>query len=188
MILVIYLLISYLISSIPFGLLFCKIFANIDIREDGSKNIGATNAARLAGKKIGFATFFFDSFKSVIFLLIAKYYLFTDHQYLNYILLSIAIITIIGHIFSIYLKFKGGKAVATGFANLLIIHPIYALICYIMWAAIYLLFKISFLSALIAAVTIVIIALCNLFDIFLYQKIFIILLFTIITLRHKSNI
>ena len=75
MLLVSLLIISYLLGSVPFGLLLAKIFASTDIRNFGSKNIGATNVNRVLGKKLGVATFLLDALKGVIMLLFAKHYL-----------------------------------------------------------------------------------------------------------------
>ena len=120
------LFVSYLIGSIPFGFLLTKIFLKKDIREIGSGNIGATNALRTGNKLIGYSTLILDISKAVILLLIIKFnfseYLFTS---------SIAVF--LGHVFPIWLKFKGGKGVATYVGILFCINIYLAVIFIIVW-------------------------------------------------------
>lgn len=111
---ILWILISYLIGSIPFGLLFAKIFCNIDPRLLGSGNVGATNIARLCGNKLGFITLFFDALKGIIPMMIAIH---ISNNTFMYSLTGLAAIT--GHLFSCFLHFKGGKAVATSIGVLI---------------------------------------------------------------------
>ena len=98
--------ISYLMGSIPFGLILTKVFLKKDIREIGSGNIGATNALRTGNKLIGYLTLILDVLKAVIPVLYVKIN-FPDAVYLS------ALCAFIGHVFPVWLKFKGGKGVAT---------------------------------------------------------------------------
>ena len=106
---------SYFIGSIPFGLLITKLFKLGDIREIGSGNIGATNVLRTGNKLAAAITLFFDIFKGSLALITTKYF-FNDLMFLSFIFVYL------GHIFPIWLKFKGGKGVATFIGGLLIIN------------------------------------------------------------------
>ena len=99
-------LISYILGSIPFGLLLAKLFLNIDVRKIGSKNIGATNVLRTGNKFIAGLTLFLDISKGAIAVMVSHYY------FPNLIYLS-GLMAFLGHIFPIWLRFKGGKGVAT---------------------------------------------------------------------------
>ena len=110
---------AYILGGIPFGLLIGKVFCKIDVRTAGSKNIGATNVTRLCGKTAGIATFLLDALKGAIIIILARKFLEISH--ITEIL--IGVFAILGHAFSPYLKLKGGKAVATSFACLLVLYP-----------------------------------------------------------------
>ena len=99
-------IVSYLMGSIPFGLILTKIFLKKDIREIGSGNIGATNALRTGNKFIGYSTLILDIVKAVIPVLYVKVN-FPDLIYVS------ALCAFLGHVFPVWLKFKGGKGVAT---------------------------------------------------------------------------
>ena len=138
------LFLSYLIGSIPFGFLLTKIFLKKDIRKIGSGNIGATNALRTGNKLIGYSTLALDISKAVILLLIIKSnfseYLFTS---------SIAVF--LGHVFPIWLKFKGGKGVAT-YVGILFCINIYLVIVFIVsWLVIFTLTKYSSLASMLSS-------------------------------------
>ena len=138
------LFLSYLIGSIPFGFLLTKIFLEKDIRKIGSGNIGATNALRTGNKLIGYSTLALDIGKAVILLLIIKFnfseYLFTS---------SIAVF--LGHVFPIWLKFKGGKGVAT-YVGILFCINIYLVIVFIVsWLVIFTLTKYSSLASMLSS-------------------------------------
>ena len=99
-------LISYLFGSIPFGFILTKIFIGKDIRKIGSGNIGATNVLRSGNKFMGYLTLTLDILKAVIPILFIKFY-YSDQLYLA------SLSVFIGHVFPVWLKFKGGKGVAT---------------------------------------------------------------------------
>ena len=136
-------ILSYFIGSIPFGLLITKLFKLGDIREIGSGNIGATNVLRTGNKLAAAITLFFDIFKGSLALIITKYF-FNDLMFLSFIFVYL------GHIFPIWLKFKGGKGVATFIGGLLIINFKISVLFLFTWLIIAKLFKISSLSALIS--------------------------------------
>jgi glycerol-3-phosphate acyltransferase PlsY len=126
---------AYLISGIPFGYLLAKHYAGVDIKESGSGNIGATNVIRVVkeqdpklAKKLGAVTFFLDAIKGVVIILVAKVLGAPES-----VLWTIAVLAVIGHCFSLFLGFEGGKGVATGFGVLLVMMPIPALIAIAVW-------------------------------------------------------
>ena len=142
---------AYLISGIPFGYLLAKQFAGVDIKESGSGNIGATNVMRVVkekdpklAKKLGALTFFLDAIKGVVVILVAKVLGAPES-----VLWTIAVLAVVGHCFSLFLGFEGGKGVATGFGVLLVMMPIPALIAIAVWLGAAKGLKISSLSSLI---------------------------------------
>jgi len=142
---------AYLLAGIPFGYLLAKQFANVDIKEAGSGNIGATNVLRVVkekdpklAKKLGAATLFLDAIKGVVVILIAKILGAPEG-----VLWTIAVLAVVGHCFSAFLFFEGGKGVATGFGVLLVMMPIPALIAIVVWLGAAKGLKISSLSSLI---------------------------------------
>mgnify|MGYP001308759268 FL=1 len=136
-------ILSYFIGSIPFGLLIAKFFKLGDVRKIGSGNIGATNVLRTGNKLAASITLFFDIFKGSLALILTKYF-FNDLMFLSFIFVYL------GHIFPIWLKFKGGKGVATFIGGLLIINFKICSLFLFTWIIIAKLFKISSLSALIS--------------------------------------
>lgn len=126
---------AYLIGSIPFGFIIPKLFKNIDIREHGSKNVGSTNVTRVLGRRYGIAVFLLDCFKGALPIIIVRYIL--GYPELNLVTLFDNVFDIItlytagavlGHIFPIYIGFKGGKAVATGVGTVIALNPIVGLL------------------------------------------------------------
>ena len=119
------LLIAYLFGSIPFSYLFGKIFKGIDLRKHGSGNLGGTNAFRVLGKPIGFAVSILDVLKSgVIVFLMVYTSLFQDGSYFHPLVYGFC--SVLGHVYPVWFKFKGGKGVATSFGLLLGYLPILA--------------------------------------------------------------
>ena len=172
------LFISYLIGSIPFGFLLTKIFLKKDIRDIGSGNIGATNALRTGNKLIGYSTLALDIGKAVILLLIIKFN-FSEYLFIS----SIAIF--LGHVFPIWLKFKGGKGVATYVGILFCINIYLGVIFIIVWFVVFIISKYSSLASMIASLFI------PLSSYFLFNDInyyFYIILFLLILITHRENI
>ena len=171
-------IISYLMGSIPFGLILTKIFLKKDIREIGSGNIGATNVLRTGNKLIGYSTLILDVLKAVIPVLYVKIN-FPDAIYIS------ALCTFIGHVFPIWLKFKGGKGVATYVGILFSLNIIYGLIFGICWLIIFFISKYSSLASLIGSLSIpiYILFLGGLENVFFYVIMFILIFFT-----HRENI
>ncbi|ENE2221120.1 glycerol-3-phosphate 1-O-acyltransferase PlsY, partial [Campylobacter coli] len=144
--------IAYLLGSIPFGLILAKQFAQINIQNQGSKSIGATNVLRVVkekdpalAKKLAIATIVLDFAKATIPLLVLKF--------LNYdlnLLWTVAVLTVFGHCFSIYLLFEGGKGVATGAGAMIVLLPLELITAFIVWFIVGKIFKISSLASLLA--------------------------------------
>ena len=171
-------LVSYLFGSIPFGLLLTKIFLKKDIREIGSGNIGATNVLRAGNKILGYSTLILDILKAVLPILYIKFFM-NDYLYIS------ALSIFIGHVFPIWLKFKGGKGVASYLGILCCLDIFTALIFGVVWISIFILFKFSSLSSLLASLTI---PFFEFFynsnsDYYFYFMMFILIFFT-----HRENI
>lgn len=142
---------AYFIGAIPFGLLLAKIFANVDITKSGSKSIGATNVLRVVkeqnpalAKKLGGATLALDALKAILPLGVAILM-----NMPNDVLWTMGILAVIGHCYSPYLMFEGGKGVATGFGVVIVLAPIQAAIGFVVWGVCAKLLKISSVSSLL---------------------------------------
>ena len=169
---------SYLSGSIPFGLILTKIFLNKDLRKIGSKNIGATNVLRTGNKKVAGLTLFLDISKGIIPILITKEY-FTDLIYLS------SLAAFLGHIFPVWLKFKGGKGVATYLGIIFILSFNLGLIFCVSWILISIVSKYSSLSSILSTMIVFLISfLNNNFELTSYLFI----TFTIILYTHRQNI
>ncbi len=148
----------YIISGIPFGYILAKQFAGVDIKNAGSNNIGATNVLRVVREKdpklatkLGGITLLLDALKGVIVIVVAMAMGASES-----VLWSIAVLAVVGHCFSIFLLFEGGKGVATGFGVLAVMMPIPALIAIAVWGIASKGLKISSISSLIALVAFII--------------------------------
>ena len=171
-------IISYLMGSIPFGLILTKIFLKKDIRDIGSGNIGATNALRTGNKFIGYTTLFFDIVKAIIPVVYIKF----NFQELLYIA---SLCVFLGHVFPIWLKFKGGKGVATYVGILFALNIYLGLIFIASWLITFAIFRFSSLASLIASISIpVYLLILTQFD----QVTFFIIMFVLIFFTHKENI
>ena len=171
-------IISYLMGSIPFGLILTKIFLNKDIREIGSGNIGATNALRTGNKTIGYSTLVLDIFKAVAPVVYVKIF-YQDFLYIA------SLCAFLGHVFPIWLKFKGGKGVATYVGILFAINFYFGIIFIISWFITFFISKYSSLSSLIGAASIPIyLLILTQFN----QVIFFTIMFVLIFFTHRENI
>ena len=149
---------AYFLSAIPFGFILAKFFAGVDVRKEGSGNIGATNVLRVLkekapqlAKKLTIATFALDALKGVVVILIAMA-LGAEPA----VLWLIAVLSVLGHCFSPFLGFEGGKGVATGFGVMLVLLPIPSLIAIATWFIAGKILKISSLSSLIGLIALLI--------------------------------
>ena len=165
-------------GSIPFGLIFTKIFLNKDIREIGSGNIGATNALRTGNKLIGYSTLILDIAKAIIPVIFVK----INYPDLIYIA---SLCAFLGHVFPVWLKFKGGKGVATYVGILFSINFFLGIIFVVSWGIIFLMFRYSSLSSIIGSISIPIYILIT--D-QISNAIFFSIMFVLIFFTHRENI
>ena len=170
-------LISYLFGSIPFGYVFTKILLKKDIRDMGSGNIGATNVLRTGNKSLGYLTLVLDIAKAVVPIIYVKFN-YPDLVYIS------ALCAFLGHLFPVWLKFKGGKGVATFVGILISINIYYATVFGIVWILTFLISKYSSLSSLIASISIPIYLLITSQG----NIIFFIIMFVLIFYTHRENI
>ena len=171
-------IISYLMGSIPFGFILTKIFLKKDIREIGSGNIGATNVLRTGNKIIGYSTLFLDIVKAIAPVIFVRIY-FPENIYIA------SLCAFLGHVFPIWLNFKGGKGVATYVGILFAINIYYGLIFVISWFLTFALSRYSSLSSLVASISIPIyLIILAQFD----QIIFFTIMFILIFFTHRENI
>jgi acyl phosphate:glycerol-3-phosphate acyltransferase len=170
-------LITYTLGSIPFGFLLTKIFLNKDIRDIGSGNIGATNALRTGNKLIGYTTLLLDVSKAVVAVIFIKL------NYPDYIYIA-SLSVFLGHVFPVWLKFNGGKGVATYVGILCSINIFFGFIFIISWMIVFLITKYSSLSSILASL--VLPAYIFIFE--NYNFIFFLIMFVLILYTHRENI
>jgi glycerol-3-phosphate acyltransferase PlsY len=182
---IVFLVLTYAIAAIPFGLVLAKTFAGKDVRQLGSKNIGATNVARVAGKKLGFLTLILDGLKGAIMVIIARFN-FYDLDNLHLFLVLVSAAAVLGHIYPIYLNFKGGKGVATAIAVLFALDVSVGFLVVCFWIMSFCLFRVSSVSSLIAIFSSIVLSAA--YDAPTSQFIFCCFLFLLILVRHKENI
>ena len=181
---------SYFCGSIPFGLILTKAFSGKDIRSIGSGNIGATNVLRTGNKYLAFSTLILDILKGYFAVIITQ-------QYFPELIQLSALLVFLGHLFPIWLKFKGGKGVATFLGILFALSYSLTLLFILTWITVALIFKYSSLSSIFASITVFVISfikenvikafdsdISNVSDIKLLLFIFLIL----IIYTHKNNI
>ena len=171
-------IISYLMGSIPFGLILTKIFLKKDIREIGSGNIGATNALRTGNKLIGYSTLILDITKAVFPVIYVK----VNFPELIYVA---SLCAFLGHVFPLWLKFKGGKGVATYVGILFSINFLLGVIFVSSWGIIFLMFRYSSLSSIIGSMSVPIYILITGQ---ISNAIFFSIMFVLIFFTHKENI
>jgi len=169
--------ISYLLGSIPFGLLLTKFFLNKDIRNIGSGNIGATNVLRSGSRLLGYTTLILDILKAIVPVIYIKF------NHADFIYIS-SLSIFLGHVFPIWLKFKGGKGVATYVGILFSINLIYGLFFGITWILIFLISKYSSLASLAGSLSIPIYLLIFNEN----QILFFVIMFVLIFYTHRENI
>ena len=172
-----FVLTAYLIGSIPFGYLFSKYISKIDIREIGSGNIGTTNVLRTGNKLTAILTLFFDALKGFTPVWISM-------QFSSELYIYVAIFTLLGHMYPIWLKFRGGKGVATFLGLIFAISSYSGFLFIFSWIIIALIFKKSSVSSLSATL------LSSLYIFFYNSNLFLLLMLILglITIKHKENI
>ena len=169
---------SYFLGAIPFGLIITKIFLEKDIRDSGSGNIGTTNVLRTGKKSLAATTLLFDILKGYISIAIASKY-FNELVYLS------ALICFIGHIFPVWLKFKGGKGVATYLGIILGISFMLGIVFAVTWLLIAIIFRYSSLSSILGSMVVCIYSLYSSSETQIY---FLFIMFVIIIFTHNENI
>ena len=177
--------VTYLCGSIPFGLILTKIFAKTDIRTIGSGNIGATNVLRTGNKKLALATLILDVAKGIVPLSLLDQLSYIDDTTGMQLVMIGAFGVVIGHCFPVWLKFNGGKGVATAFGVLIAAVPLSALVSAATWGIVAGFFRYSSAAALSAA------AIAPLTTLLIYgpmPAVIIFLIAVIVIARHKDNI
>ncbi len=170
-------ILSYLMGSVPFGFILTKVFLKKDIRDIGSGNIGATNALRAGNKSLGYGTLFLDIIKAIIPVVYVKL------NYPDYIFIA-SMCVFLGHIFPIWLKFKGGKGVATYVGILFSINLTIGFVFIGVWFFTFLISKYSSLSSLCASLSIPI----YLFFFTSQNLVFFSIMFILILYTHRENV
>ena len=168
---------AYIFGSIPFGFILTKFFLQRDIRDIGSGNNGATNALRTGNKSIGYTTLILDVSKAVLPIIFIKL------NYPDYIYIA-SLSAFLGHVFPVWLKFKGGKGVATYIGILFALNLEYGFVFIVSWVIIFLISKYSSVSSIVAAllVPVYVLVLDN------YNLVFYIIMFVLILYTHKENV
>ena len=170
-------ILSYLMGSVPFGFILTKVFLKKDIRDIGSGNIGATNALRAGNKSLGYGTLFLDIIKAIIPVVYVKL------NYPDYIFIA-SLCVFLGHIFPIWLKFKGGKGVATYVGILFSINLIIGFVFIGVWFFTFLISKYSSLSSLFGSLSVPI----YLFFFTNQNLIFFSIIFILLLYTHRENV
>lgn len=176
------LILSYIIGSIPFGYLVGKYLKKIDIREYGSGNIGVANIFRVMGMKYALIVLIGDCLKGLSSVLLARWVLVEDIWFY----LFIGLIAIIGHNWSIFLSFKGGKGIATTYGVVLAFYPYLAICAAILWGIIVFTTKYAALGSIISVFSMLFLSLV--FQTQIEFKIFILFIIFLAMIRHRSNI
>ena len=188
MMIIVMLILSYLIGAFPSGLIIGKLFFKKDIRQYGSGNTGATNSYRVLGRPAGFIVTFLDIFKGFITVFFPLWFsVHADGVISTFFTngLIVGLFAILGHVYPIYLKFNGGKAVATSAGVVLGVNPILLLILAIIFFSVLKIFKYVSLSSIIAAIS------CVIGSIIIHDYILLAvsgIVSIILIIRHKSNI
>ena len=195
-----YLIVAYILGSISFAWIIAKVFNNIDIRKYGSKNPGATNVYRTISKPLGILTLILDVLKGFIPVYLVPYFwnLNIDKGFIVvnsviYYTIIVALLVILGHVFSIFLNFKGGKGVAVGLGVFLAINPIATLCSLVVFIVIVVLTRYVSLSSIVASIALPIgIYFFNGYNIIHTNSyeflIFSIIVVSLVIIRHISNI
>lgn len=175
------LLLSYLLGSIPNGLWLCRALWHVDLRQHGSHNIGATNAWRTLGKGPGFLVFFLDMLKGLLAVWLGEMLVGTP-----LVMILCGVLAIVGHSLSLFLRFHGGKGVATGLGVIFMLMPKVTVIVFLVWLLLVLATRYVSLGSIVAAALVPVLAL-----VFGYPALYVafgVLAAALIIVRHRSNI
>jgi glycerol-3-phosphate acyltransferase PlsY len=182
---ILFLILTYLVAAIPFGLVLTKLFVKKDVRDFGSGNIGATNVVRVAGKKIGLLTLILDGLKGAVMVVAARF-LFQNVGNLHLFLVVVGAVAILAHVYPVYLNFKGGKGVATTLAILLTLDLDIGLLVIGCWIALFAIFRTASISSVASVFASIFLSIY--FGVPASQVVFCCFIFLIILIRHKENI
>ncbi|HDZ8713726.1 TPA: glycerol-3-phosphate 1-O-acyltransferase PlsY [Staphylococcus aureus] len=188
MMIIVMLLLSYLIGAFPSGFVIGKLFFKKDIRQFGSGNTGATNSFRVLGRPAGFLVTFLDIFKGFITVFFPLWLpVHADGPISTFFTngLIVGLFAILGHVYPVYLKFQGGKAVATSAGVVLGVNPILLLILAIIFFIVLKIFKYVSLASIVAAIC------CVIGSLIIQDYILLVVSFSvsiILIIRHRSNI
>jgi len=150
---------SYLLGSIPVGYLLVLAFRKEDVRETGSGNIGATNVARAGGKGLGIATLFLDALKGYLAVVLAMHFAPAVNGVVSTLAIAAGVAAVAGHIFTVWLGFKGGKGIATALGVFIALVPLVALGSFVIFALIFAISRYVSLASIAAAASIPLLAL-----------------------------
>jgi len=176
-------MLSYLLGAVPFGVIFSNVFSNVDVRKVGSGNIGATNVLRAAGKTAALLTLLADALKGFLPVIVVKLLFQND-----YVTVLTGAAAILGHNFPVYLKFRGGKGVATSYGVVLAVSPLIGLIILLIWPLAAYLWRYSSLSALISIAFYPILTFATASPASRPNELLTLFVFAIIYYRHRGNI
>ncbi len=185
---------AYLLGSIPSAVWIGKNWFDIDVREHGSKNSGATNTFRVLGKKAGITVLLMDVLKGLLAvfipLIIIRLYpsYFNENIDLSKLKVICALAAILGHIFPLFAKFKGGKGVATSLGVIIAIHPPTALVCFLLFLVVFLISNYVSLGAISASIAFPLVLIFLFRETSLWLTVFSVLLGCAVIFAHKKNI
>ncbi|MCF7926051.1 MAG: glycerol-3-phosphate 1-O-acyltransferase PlsY [Candidatus Izimaplasma sp.] len=182
------LVIAYFIGAIPFSIILGKKYKGIDVRNHGSGNPGGTNALRFLGRHVGLLVVILDVFKGGIIVLLVNLNVFGADMLHP---LAYGVAAALGHVYSIYINFGGGKAVATTVGSMIAFNPLYALIMAVFFFSTLKLTKYVSLASMIGAFSAILIALVfNEYGLPIYDTMlfYVVLFFILIIFRHHTNI
>ena len=181
---------AYLIGSIPTALIISKKFFDVDIRDYGSGNMGATNTFRVLGVKYGTVVMIFDIFKgmsAVGLYIFLPHYIHNDWDKTN-LMVGLGLAAVLGHVFPVFAQFKGGKGVATLFGMILAVQPVIALSCVTVFLLVLLFTRYVSLSSILAGIALPICVLWIWNDDVIIYRIFAVLVAALVVLTHQKNI
>jgi acyl phosphate:glycerol-3-phosphate acyltransferase len=181
-------ILAYFLGSVPTAVWVGKTYYNIDVREHGSRNAGATNTFRILGKKAGIIVLIIDVIKGIMATLLPIYFVDNNENYFVLLRLFCGILVILGHVFPIFAQFNGGKGVATSLGIIIGIYPLAAIICFSIFLFIFLISKYVSLGAIIASFLFPIIVVFILHSDSFYLNGFSIFLGATVILTHRKNI
>ncbi len=177
------LILAYFLGAVPTGILLAKAFGDVDPRTMGSKNIGATNVYRTAGKKLGILTLLGDILKGLIPVVIARHTL-DSHFWIA----AVALAAFLGHLYPVYLGFRGGKGAATGLGAFIALSPLSALLSILVFGAVVYIWRYISLGSLAAAAAFPVFLALNPFSHHPIYIPFAVIIGALIFYRHRDNI